>query len=72
MKHTGMKFKNLLDLWVDHIQLVTLELFTQQLQLSEGVQKLNHLEAFTHKLPLKPNGSAFFSVTQKLELMLPG
>jgi len=70
--HTDVTFKNLLDLCVDHIWLVTLELFTQQLQLSEDVQKLNHLEALTHRLPLKPNDSAISSVSQKLELMLPG
>ena len=52
MKHTDVTFKNLLDLQADHIQLVILELLTQQLQLSEDVQKLNHLEAFTRRLPL--------------------
>lgn len=69
MKHTDVTFKNLLDLQVDDIQLVTLELLTQQLQLSEDVQKLNHLEAFTCRLLLKPNCSAISSVSQKLELM---
>ena len=72
MKHTDVTFKDLLDLQVDHIQLVTLELLTQQLQLSEDVQKLNHLEVFTRRLPLKPNRSAISSVSQNLELMLPG
>jgi len=32
----------------------------------------NHLEAFTRRLPFKPNCSAISSVSQKLELVLPG